>query len=84
MNLKEDKGTRLLLILVIVGLIGLIVYKLFFEQKNVQILCKSSSKFSLKKLEDITKYIKQKLPKLGNHLTEMKLNYEYFTTNWAK
>ena len=48
-----------------------------------QILCKSSSKFSLKKLEDITKYIKQKLPKLSNHLTEMKLNYEYFTTNWV-
>ena len=47
------------------------------------ILCKSSSKFYIKKLEDIAKYIKQKLPKLSNHLNEMKLNYEYFTTNWV-
>ena len=47
------------------------------------ILCKSSSKFFMKKLEDITKYIKQKLPKLSDHLTEIKLNYEYFTTNWV-
>ena len=42
----------------------------------------TSNKFFIKKLEDITKYIKQKLPKINNYLKEMKLNYEFFTTNW--
>ena len=42
----------------------------------------TNNKFFLNKLEDITKYIKQKLPKINIYLKEMRLNYEFFTTNW--
>ena len=34
MNLKEEKSTRILLLLVIIGLIVLVAYKLFFEIKK--------------------------------------------------
>ena len=47
------------------------------------ILCTTSSKFFVKKLEDITKYINKILPEISKYLTEMKLNYQFFTTNWV-
>ena len=47
-----------------------------------KILCSTNSNFFIKKLDDINKYIKQKMPKLTRYLTSMKLNYEFFTTNW--
>ena len=48
-----------------------------------EILCPSNNNFFIKKLDEINNYIKKKLPKLSNHLNEMKLNYEFFTTNWV-
>ena len=57
-----------------------IIHKFDLEK----ILCTSNNNnFFIKILEDITKYIKQKLPKLSKYLTEIKLNFEFFTTNWV-
>ena len=47
-----------------------------------KILSTSNNNFFIKKLEDINKYIKQKMPKLSKYLIGMKLSYEFFTTNW--
>jgi hypothetical protein len=43
----------------------------------------SDNNFFMKKMEDINNFIKYKLPKLSRYLNEMKLNYEFFTTNWV-
>ena len=49
-----------------------------------KILCTSNNNnFYIQLLEDITKYIKQKLPKLSKYLSEIKLNFDFFTTNWV-
>ena len=48
-----------------------------------KILSVNDNNFFMKKMEDINNFIKYKLPKLSRYLNEMKLNYEYFTTNWV-
>ena len=47
-----------------------------------KILSTTNSIFFNKKIEDITKFMKKKFPKISSHLAKMKLNYEFFTTNW--
>ena len=47
-----------------------------------KILSKSNSNYFIKKLTDINNFIIHKLPKLSKYLSDIKLNYEYFTTNW--
>ena len=47
-----------------------------------KILCVTNNNFFIKKLEESNNYIKNKLPKLSAYLNDMKLNYEFFTTNW--
>ena len=48
-----------------------------------KILCTSNSNHFIKKLTDINNFIIHKLPKLSKYLSDIKLNYEYFTTNWV-
>ena len=48
-----------------------------------KILSVQDNNFFMKKMEDINNFIKYKLPKLSRYLNEMKLNYEFFTTNWV-
>jgi len=48
-----------------------------------KILSVNDNNFFMKKMEDINNFIKFKLPKLSRYLNEMKLNYEFFTTNWV-
>lgn len=48
-----------------------------------KILSVNDNNFFMKKMEDINNFIKCKLPKLSRYLNEMKLNYEFFTTNWV-
>ena len=47
-----------------------------------KILCVTNNNYFLKILEESNNYIKKKLPRLSGYLNDMKLNYEFFTTNW--